>query len=158
GDAVLWDYAKDLISPLIAVIGAGSSLYFALRSARIQKESLRVQRDNDILGWGNSTIEILARLESLAFLDVAHPGMTTQFHTRKVEYMADLSATIDKGRMYFPNVQKDVHGKHKDSAFRGYRRPILDALADAYRESEQYQIRDMAQMQKVREKINLSRR
>jgi len=152
-----WDVLRDVLSPSLAIAGAASSLYFALRSAKIQRESLRVQRDNDVLGWGNATIDTLSKLESIGLIDGSHPELTTQFQLKKVEYMADLSAMIDKGRMYFPNVHKDAHGMHKDSAFRGYRRPILDALADAYRAGERYQFGDSSPMQAVRQEINLSR-
>jgi hypothetical protein len=153
-----WDLVKDLLAPLVAICAAASSMFFALRGANIQKESLRVQRDNDVLHWGNATIETLSQLESIASVGDSHPELVTRYLIKKLECMAELSAAIDKGRMYFPNVQKDDHGTNKDPAFRGYRRPILDALADAYHASANYQFGDALSMQTVRKEINLSRR
>jgi hypothetical protein len=60
--------------------------------------------------------------------------------------------------MYFPNIQKESHGQHKDSAFRGHRRPILDALTDAYGAAAEFKFGDAAQMKRIREEIYLSRR
>jgi hypothetical protein len=152
------DGAAVFLPPLIAVAAAASSLYFSLRGARLQKESLRVQRDNDILSWGNQTIDNLSRLESIAYMDVAHITLVHEFNAKKIEYMAVLSSAIDKGRMYFPNVQREEHGVHKDSAFRGHRRPILDALVGAYSAAEQFKFGDAGAMLKVKDEINLSRR
>jgi hypothetical protein len=153
-----WELAKDLLPPLVAICAAASSVYFAMRGASIQKESLRVQRDTDVLTWGSRTIETLAKLESISAIGGAHPDLVVRFHVAKIDCMAELSAAIDKGRMYFPNVRKDVHGTNKDPAFRGYRRPILDALADAYHASSNYQYGDAAAMQAIRKEINLARR
>jgi hypothetical protein len=154
----MWDNVTTILPPLVAVVAAASSLYFSQRNARIQKESLRVQRDNDILGWGNQTIDNLSRLESIAYMDIEHANLASEFYAKKIEYMAVLSAAIDKGRMYFPNIQKESHGQHKDSAFRGHRRPILDALTDAHRVAADFKFGDAVAMNRIREEIYLSRR
>lgn len=153
--AGLW---KDVLAPLVSVAGALSAYYFALRSSRIQRENLRLQRDSDVLKWGNEAIDILSKLESMAFINVTLPEASGDFYNEKRNLMAKLSASIDVGRMYFPNVERDAHGVHKDHAFQGFRRFILSTLTHSYGAAQKYKFGESDDMHEIRKEINMCRR
>ena len=44
-----------------------------------------------------------------------------------------LSALCDRGKWFFPNKFEEQHGTHKEPAYRGIRRRILDHLVSAYK-------------------------
>ena len=47
---------------------------------------------------------------------------------------ARISAIIDRGRLFFPNVDLgDDHGADKEAGYKGHRQPALEALVSAYR-------------------------
>ncbi len=51
----------------------------------------------------------------------------------KEELLAKLSAKIEVGRFYFPNVDRaDGFGLHKPRAYQGYRNLVLDFLVFSY--------------------------
>ena len=43
---------------------------------------------------------------------------------------------MDRGRLFFPNLNPDRKGAEKEGAYRGHRPPILDALMWTYHELE----------------------
>ena len=43
---------------------------------------------------------------------------------------------VDRGRLFFPNLNPDKKGAEKEGAYRGHRPPILDALMWTYHELE----------------------
>jgi len=49
---------------------------------------------------------------------------------------SQLSALADRGRLFFPNIDPDNGGSDKESAYRGQRPPILDALVFACHETQ----------------------
>jgi hypothetical protein len=154
----LADLWKDVLAPLVSVAGALSAYYFALRSSRMQRENLRIQRDNDVLKWGNDAIDILSKLESMAFVNAVLPELNGEFYNEKRNLMARLSATIDVGRMYFPNVARQTHGTHKDHAFQGFRRVILSTLTHSYSVAKNYKFGEPDDMHAIRVEINMCRR
>jgi hypothetical protein len=146
----------DLAAAVIAIVALRFSWRTTKRQQRLESENLRILRDNDVLEWGAGAIDILSKLESIAFFDASSPSLSGKFHELKIAYLAELSA--DKGRMYFPNVDSTLVGTQKDEAFRGYRRPILDALASAYHAGQKYEFGNVDQMRAVRDQINGARR
>jgi hypothetical protein len=133
-----WLQLKDVFGPLVSLGGAAVSTYFALRQSRYTKENFRIQLGSDILKWGNEAIELLSQSESLSHHKLDSDEDRTKFCSSRIDLLWRLSACIDKGRMYFPNVDESHFGLHKDKAYRGYRRPILDDLAYVYALAEKY--------------------
>jgi hypothetical protein len=80
----------------------------------------------EILSWYSETIEILVRLRIEA---------TDNFKDNSVkkELLSKLSAKIEIGRFYFPNVDKgDKFGEEKPLAYKGYRNLMLEFLVFSY--------------------------
>ena len=51
---------------------------------------------------------------------------------QRLETLITLSACIDMGRWYFPNLDHDNMGQDKEPAYRGSRQPVLDWVVWAY--------------------------
>ncbi|MDX2234674.1 MAG: hypothetical protein NW200_09260 [Hyphomonadaceae bacterium] len=104
------------------------------RQEIMQLESLRAQRNSDLLDWASETIERLA--DAHALVRERRDGLMSdeEFLRRRSDMRARLSASLDRGRLFFPNAPvENVDESGKEQAFRGKRRPALDALTRAYR-------------------------
>jgi hypothetical protein len=121
----------DLATTAIALIALIFSVWSFRNQHRIAIETIRVQRDNDVIGWTNGAIDVLVGAEFL-LRDWAHYLSPKEFTLKRDDYLARLSAIIDKGRLYFPNFVRDVIGTEMPSAFRGHRHEILDRLVEIY--------------------------
>ena len=122
----------DLAAAAIAVVALVISIYFGWRQSNIELESLRQQRDNDIIAWSDSAIDACCRAEMVLDPDYALATSEQEFQVNRLETLAALSGTIDKGRLYFPNRQDDVYGLDKEGAYRGHRHAALDRLVGVY--------------------------
>lgn len=47
--------------------------------------------------------------------------------------LSRISASIDQGHWFFPNVEEDRYGENKELGFGGYRHEVLNGLVVAYR-------------------------
>jgi hypothetical protein len=118
-----------------AVIAFFSAL-FSWRTMRKQDKrsaiSLRLAHDNDIIRWSDQAIVHLAEAqEMLCEKGVSYPD--ADFRQRRSNCRAQLSAIIDRGRLFFPNVDRgDAHGVGNEAGYQGYRQRVLDALVKAY--------------------------
>jgi len=122
----------DLAAAFIAIMALGISIYFGWRQSNLELESLRQQRDNDIIGWCDDAIEACCRAEMVLHPDYALATSEQEFQVNRLETLAALSAAIDKGRLYFPNRQDDAYGLEKEAAYRGHRHAALDRLVGVY--------------------------
>ena len=113
---------------LIAVVVALVALLFSIFTLRIADRAAR----NDVLAqvrdWGGEVIEILSEASGLCCLDPARLP-EGEFFMRRSAIICRLSALWDRGRLFFPNTYRELHGRHKPRAFRGIRPQILDLLA-----------------------------
>jgi hypothetical protein len=121
----------DLAAAMIAVIALIFSIWSFRHQRSISIETIRMQRDNDVIKWTNDVIGILVSIEFL-LRDWAGHLPPKEFVVQRNGYLEQLSAVIDKGRMYFPNFSHDTIGTEKPSAYRGKRQAILDRLVEFY--------------------------
>jgi hypothetical protein len=125
------------------MMGAGSavialvSFLFTWRMAHRQDKraaaSLKLAHDNDIIRWSDEAIIVLADAhEMLCEKGVGYPD--GEFRQKRSACRARISAIIDRGRLFFPNVDLgDDHGVDKEAGYKGHRQPALEALVSAYR-------------------------
>ncbi len=114
----------DYISIGSLIIAITAFLYSYLTNTK--KYELKSQYRCEILNWHSETVEILIRLKIAAKDDSLNREL-------KNELLSKLSAEIEVGRFYFPNVDKmDNFGKEKPRAYRGYRNLMLDFLIFSY--------------------------
>jgi hypothetical protein len=120
----------DLAAALVALVALLFSIVTFIQQRRISLETLRIQRDNDVIGWLNQTIEILVGIEFF-LRDASRPSQQLQFGSKRDEFLARLSGAIDKGRLYFPSFTLDVVPPEKPAAH-DHERDILNKLVRIY--------------------------
>jgi hypothetical protein len=120
----------DLAAALVALVALLFSIVTFIQQRRISLETLRIQRDNDVIGWLNQTIEILVGIEFF-LRDASRPSQQLQFGSKRDEFLARLSGAIDKGRLYFPSFTLDVVPPEKPKA-NDHDRDILNKLVRIY--------------------------
>jgi hypothetical protein len=89
----------------------------------MQEEELRASLDRQVIDWGAEVINALTDAERVARTRT-HPS----FGEAREHLMSRLSALVDRGRLFFPNVSHDLVGLDRPFANRGFRPPILDAI------------------------------
>lgn len=78
----------------------------------------------NLLAWHKEVIFCLMRLEKLP-----------DERSTAREDLCVLSALIEQGRFFFPNVPSEInYGAHKPLAYRGYRNLVLEMLVAIYQE------------------------
>ncbi len=101
------------------------------RQMKMQFESLKAQMDADMLSWAHEASDalsegvLLARGRGLCF-------PVEEMRVRRLSAAQRLSSLADRGRLFFPNHSPDAHGNDRESAFKGFRPPILDCVVFAY--------------------------
>jgi hypothetical protein len=101
------------------------------RQTELQYETLRVEMDAEVIAWANEAIDQVSQSISLARgRNVAYSA--EDYRRQAHETSERLSSLADRGRLFFPNEAPDRHGQDKETAFQGYRPPILDAVVFAH--------------------------
>ncbi len=121
----------DLAAAAIAVVALVVSRRAYRNQERLSLETLRVQRDNDVIQWTNGVIDILVSIE-FHLRDWARIMQPQQFVAKRDQFLADLSAAIDKGRLYFPHFVMDIIGPPTAPPPAAERQAMLDRLVDIY--------------------------
>lgn len=124
-----------LLSAAVAVFGALISRNETKKQRMLQQENLRHSVDAQSLGWGNAAIDVLNRAAMFARTR-QHQANDASFFQQRVNMMLAISSLVERGRLFFPNIDPASKGSEKEGAYRGKRPPILDALMFAYYEIE----------------------
>lgn len=116
------DYIAIISIAVTTVISIIGGVYVV--ASNTKKFELEESYKREILDWYSKTVSIMTTIISKVDMD-------------KIEYqneMATLSAQIEIGRFYFPNliVKGDDFGKNKPKAYQGYRHIVLDFLVFFY--------------------------
>jgi hypothetical protein len=114
--------ASDYIAITSACISIVAIAYTHFTNTK-KYELLTLYR-NELLTWFTETSEIIIRLKLEALQGFPDSSL-------RRELLAKLSANIEKGRFYFPNILNN-YGLEKSLAYRGYRNVILDFLVFSY--------------------------
>ncbi len=102
------------------------------RQERMQFESLRAQRDTDLIAWADAVIERLADAQKLC-RDLDQSLVSNEeFRRLQSEARTRISALLDRGRLFFPNLEVEVI-EGKEAAFQGKRQKALDTIFFSYR-------------------------
>lgn len=124
-----------LFSAMIAVFGALVSRNETRKQRALQLENLRHSVDAQSMSWGNASIDGLNRAAMFARTR-QHQASDASFFQQRVNMLLAISSLVERGRLFFPNIDPSSKGGEKDGAYRGSRPPILDALMFAYYEVE----------------------
>ena len=108
---------------------AGARL--AAASAEATREQARLQRDTDIIRWATEITQILSEMAEFSMIEGDPDAQVKRRH----ELRHRLSASIDVGRLYFPNSASGVEmdeDERRPPAYRGERQDVIDHLVNAY--------------------------
>jgi hypothetical protein len=127
---------------LVAVVSAGISLIalalnllITQRQTRISVESLKFNNDSQVMTWANRVVESMAEAQHLCQVTTAPDART---HERSLNLASMLSALLDEGRWFFPNVGRKETDADKHGAYQGSRQAILDHVIGVYNCLEEF--------------------
>ena len=124
-----------ILSAIVALTGAFISARETQKQRALQLENLRHNVDAQSLGWGNACIDVLNRAAMFARTR-QHQSNDASFLQQRVNLLLAISSAVERGRLFFPNIDPASKGSEKEGAYRGSRPPILDSLMLAYYEIE----------------------
>src|SRR5262245_33233814 len=92
-----------ILSALIAAVSFILSRNTVRRQQTLQLESFRLQRDNSLVAWANSTIVAIADAQRHC-RDIKNGLLEPQDRLKAAsELRTRLSVALDTGRLFFPN-------------------------------------------------------
>lgn len=126
-----WAAISQTLAAFLSLAALLLSLWVFSRQQRLNRWQLRLQREDHIIAWSQSCIVLMAEVEEYLRLDSGTDSevLPTADYVR---IRSKLSALIDEGRLYFPNLRNSNHGALKPEAYKGHRQVILDHLVEAY--------------------------
>lgn len=114
----------------IAVVAAVASVLGAVATAFVNlwqtKRAFRLEWTKRILDWGDSVIDELSHAQEIATRSEMRPSVDLD------GALGRLSGLIDRGRIFFKNIETKRRGVDKPSAYRGLRPKLLDYMVDVY--------------------------
>jgi hypothetical protein len=146
----------DLAAALVALVALLFSIVTFLHQRRISIETLRNHRDNDIIVWLYQTIDVLVGIEFF-LRDTSRPSQQLQFASKRDDFLARLSAAIDKGRLYFPSFTLDVVAPEKPKA-NDHDRDILNKLVRVYDLIKALEAQSVSAIESARLRLLLEKR
>jgi hypothetical protein len=102
--------------------------FLYLRDRERQKYNISSSYIGELLAWHRDVVFVLANIRSLKKRPDS-PGLD--------DFLAQLSALIEQGRFYFPNITQGSFGEEKLEAYQGHRNLALDFLVLSYRMASQ---------------------
>lgn len=113
----------DTVIALLSLVLSVSLAIVYVRDRRHAKFTLESEYITALCAWHEQVVAVLIRARLL--------GRDRQNEAHR-EDLASLSALIEQGRFYFPNIEKGDFGEDKPPAYRGYRNLALDFLVASY--------------------------
>ncbi len=121
-----------LASALVAAVSFFLSRATVKRQERMQFESLRAQRDGDLIRWADDAITAIgdAQRHCRDMKNGLLTGDAALHNTSEVR--TRLSVLLDRGRLFFPN-DGTPDDDTSEAAYVGVSHPAIDALYRVYR-------------------------
>ena len=111
-----------LISMFFSIHYSRKASITAATSINFQKIEIRLAYTTELRAWSERVIDLLSEASHVDFSD----------NNIKNSFLPRLSAEIEKGRLFFPNIKSDQYSAWKESAYQGFRPEILDSLVNVY--------------------------
>jgi hypothetical protein len=109
-----------VISAGISVLALALNIVITSRQTRVSVESFKFNNDTQLMNWANRVV--------VAMAEAYHLTGKTDVHA----LATNLSALIDEGRWFFPNMGKKETDHEKPGAYRGTRQAVLDHIVGVY--------------------------
>lgn len=115
-------------SVFVAVVLGRRADAFATAQRRHSAFSTAAEWRRELTGWAAEAVDVLSEA-SYCCEDEAEKAATERLFICRFR----VSALIDRGRFFLPNIRREDHGTDKPAAYRGYRHSALDPLVAAER-------------------------
>ncbi|NOT42172.1 MAG: hypothetical protein HOP13_16980 [Alphaproteobacteria bacterium] len=109
-----------IVSAAISVLALMLNIVITSRQTRVSVENFKFNNDTQLMSWANRVVVAMAEAYHLTGKSETHPLATS------------LSALIDEGRWFFPNIGKKETDNEKPGAYRGTRQAVLDHIVAVY--------------------------
>jgi hypothetical protein len=146
----------DLATAFIALLALAVSIWTWRHQTRLAVETMRMERDNDVIRWVDSVIDAIVEIEFLLRGSIATDY--DQLAIKRDRHLAVLAAAIDKGRLYFPNFTRDVVLSDSEPESPKFGLPILDDLVEIYDVARVADLKNASAVQAAREQIMKTKR
>jgi len=114
---------ESIIASLSLLLSVSLAVFY-IRDRAHAKYAITSSYTSTLLDWHNQVIEALMRFKHATY------APSSQEYRQD---LAHLSALIEHGRFFFPNIDKgDAYGAEKPIAYRGYRNLALEFLVSSY--------------------------
>jgi len=120
-----------VLSLAIAILSMVINFFVVRDQNEMQLASLKSRIDDSVIHWGERAIDAVAKAQWLAERcadDEPPKDLAALLRTHADE----LSACVDRGRLFFPNEAPESQGADRAGAFKGVRPPLLDAIMFAH--------------------------
>ena len=117
-------------SAAVSVLALLINVVITSRQTRISVENFKFNNDTQVMGWANRVVAAMSEAYHLAHT----PNVAPQFlQQRGLGLSTALSALIDEGRWFFPNIgKKEADHPEKPGAYKGTRQAVLDHVVETY--------------------------
>ncbi len=152
-----WMLIVTIAAAIVSVAAAWLAWLSAKRDRVVQILTFLHEHYSKLRDWSNEVIDAMSVATYLCDLDPAKtddPSFFNRWHALRVE----LSALVDRGRLFFPNTHHDSVGTGKATAYRGLRPAVLDRVIAVLRLVDDMDYRSQAPNLKRRADIVKERR
>lgn len=118
-----------VVSAAISVVALLINLVVTSRQTRVSVESLKFNNDSQVMNWANRVVVAMSEAHHLS---VGGGVSTALSQERGLALATSLSALIDEGRWFFPNIGKKPTDADKPGAYTGTRQAVLDHVVAVY--------------------------
>lgn len=119
---------KASTSAKLAAEREATALELQRRATTLQEDAVAFEFQKMLMAWADEVLSEISRAR-LFVEAVADSTMDAEAEMRKKEHAVALSILLDRGRLYFDNISRDLVGMDRPERVRGFRPPILDAVA-----------------------------
>jgi len=126
------------VEAMLASIAIAISVISVLFSEWRARHTFRATWTRNVVTWAISAQRQLSIMEHDFETADGVPADQLPDRTQSLSRLAELSAIIDEGRLFFENSRKSEYGSDKPSAHQGLRPKLLDHLVYSYRSYQSY--------------------
>jgi hypothetical protein len=128
-----------VVSAGIAVVSVLVGVYFTRKAIilqhqlkDLQQRATQLQYFAELRNWAGEAVHILAEAVHLSIMD-RRVYKLSEFLRERRSLLGRLSAHVDRGRWFFPNIRQPDQGSEKEPGFRGFRHEVVWTLFWAYK-------------------------
>ncbi len=112
---------------------------YAETSVKLSARSWSDQYYQGLTDWANQVTNHISMAIHLVDLKCEGQSDEAFIKAQWFETKTALSALLDRGRWYLPNIIPEKYGQHKERAYRGKRKPAMNRVCYAYNAIKSYE-------------------